>query len=173
MAKRVVGFIGLGLMGRGMAGNILRKGNDLLVMAHRNRAPIEELVAEGAREVKSPREMAAAADAIVICVTGSPEVEAVVRGESGILAGAKPGLLVINSSTADPVSTATLAAELQGGRRQPGRRPALAHAQGGGGRHARLHGRRVGRGFCQGESRSSNASPPRSCMLAPPAPATR
>src|SRR3954462_9801855 len=90
MAKRVVGFIGLGLMGRGMAGNILRKGNDLLVMAHKNRAPVDLLVAEGAREVKSAREMAGAADVICICVTGSPEVEAVVRGDSGILAGAKP-----------------------------------------------------------------------------------
>ena len=58
MAKRVVGFIGLGLMGRGMAGNILQKGNDLLVMAHRNRAPVDELVGAGAREVKSAREMA-------------------------------------------------------------------------------------------------------------------
>ena len=113
MAKRVVGFIGLGLMGRGMAGNILTKGNDLLVMAHRNRAPVDELVAKGAREVKSAREMAAAADVIVICVTGSPEVEAIVRGQNGILAGAKPGLLVIDSSTADPVSTAALAEELK------------------------------------------------------------
>ena len=112
MAKRVVGFIGLGLMGRGMAGNILRKGNDLLVMTHRNRAPVDELVAAGAREVKSAREMAAAADVICICVTGSPEVEAVVRGENGILAGAKEGLLVIDSSTADPVSTVALAQEM-------------------------------------------------------------
>ena len=135
-------------------------------MAHRNRAPVDALVAEGAREVKSPREMAAAADIIVICVTGSPEVEAVVRGENGILAGAKPGLLVINSSTADPVSTATLAAGAAGGRRQPRRRAALAHAEGGGGRHARLHGRRLGRRISPGRSRSSNASPPRSCMSA-------
>ena len=49
-------------------------------MAHRNRAPVDDLVAKGAREVKTPREMAAAADVIVICVTGSPEVEALVRG---------------------------------------------------------------------------------------------
>jgi 3-hydroxyisobutyrate dehydrogenase-like beta-hydroxyacid dehydrogenase len=113
MAKRVVGFIGLGLMGQGMATNILRKGNDLLVMAHRNRAPIEALVAEGAREVKTPKEMAAAADTIVLCVTGSPEVEGVVHGEDGILAGARPGLLVIDTSTADPVSTTALAAEMK------------------------------------------------------------
>ncbi len=113
MAKKVVGFIGLGLMGSGMAKNILRKGNDLLVMAHRNRAPIEALVKEGAREVKSAAEMAAAADVIVLCVTGSPEVEAIVRGKGGILEGAKAGLIVIDSSTADPVSTAALSAELE------------------------------------------------------------
>lgn len=113
MTRKVVGFIGLGLMGRGMAGNILRKGNDLLVMAHNNRAPIDALVAGGAREVKTPREMAAAAHVICICVTGSPEVESVVRGPHGILAGARPGLVVIDSSTADPVSTKALAEEMQ------------------------------------------------------------
>jgi 3-hydroxyisobutyrate dehydrogenase-like beta-hydroxyacid dehydrogenase len=79
MATRAVGFIGVGLMGHGMAKNILEKGNDLLVMAHRNRAPVDDLVARGAREVKTAREMAAAADVIGICVTGSPQVEALVR----------------------------------------------------------------------------------------------
>jgi 3-hydroxyisobutyrate dehydrogenase-like beta-hydroxyacid dehydrogenase len=112
MTKTQVGFIGLGLMGSGMAKNILAKGNDLLVMAHRNRAPIDALVAAGAREVKSAAEMAAAADMIVLCVTGSPEVEALIRGEAGIKAGAKPGLLVIDCSTSDPVSTKALGAEL-------------------------------------------------------------
>ena len=113
MAKTKVGFIGLGLMGHGMAKNILQKGNDLLVMAHKNRAPIEALVKMGAKEVKSAAEMAGEAEIIVICVTGSREVEAVVRSETGIKAGAKPGLMIIDSSTADPVSTAALAAELE------------------------------------------------------------
>jgi 3-hydroxyisobutyrate dehydrogenase-like beta-hydroxyacid dehydrogenase len=112
MAKRVVGFIGLGLMGSGMARNILVKGNDLLVLAHRNRGPVEALVADGAREAGSPREMAEQADVIVICVTGSEQVEALVRGADGILAGARAGLLVIDTSTSDPVSTGALAAEL-------------------------------------------------------------
>lgn len=111
MAKRTVGFIGVGLMGRGMAKNILTKGNDLVVMGHRNRTPVDELLALGASEAKTPREMAAKVDAIVICVTGSPEVAAVVRGENGILAGARPGLLIIETSTSDPTSTAALAAE--------------------------------------------------------------
>jgi 3-hydroxyisobutyrate dehydrogenase-like beta-hydroxyacid dehydrogenase len=113
MANQVVGFIGLGLMGHGMAKNILAKGFDLLVTAHRNRAPVEDLVQRGAREVKSAREMAAIADVIVICVTGSAQVEAIVRGSEGIKRGAHPGLFVIDSSTSDPISTAALGEELR------------------------------------------------------------
>ena len=112
MAAETVGFIGLGLMGSGMAKNILAKGFPLLVAAHRKRAAVEDIVARGAREVADPRAMAAAADVIVVCVTGSPEVEAIVRGERGILAGARKGLVVVDCSTSDPVSTATLAKEL-------------------------------------------------------------
>lgn len=112
MTNKVIGFIGLGLMGHGMAKNILAKGFDLVVMAHRNRAPVDDLLARGAREVGSPREMTAAADAIVICVTGTPQVEAVMRGSDGIMAGARRGLMVIDSSTSDPVATPALAAEL-------------------------------------------------------------
>jgi 3-hydroxyisobutyrate dehydrogenase-like beta-hydroxyacid dehydrogenase len=112
MAKRIVGFIGVGLMGHGMAKNILEKGNDLLVMAHRNRAPVDDLVGRGAREVRTPAEMAATAAMIGICVTSSSEVEAIVRGPAGIKQGAKPGLFVIDSSSSDPESTTALAAEL-------------------------------------------------------------
>lgn len=112
MAEKVVGFIGLGLMGGGMARNILRKGFPLLVWAHRNRAGVEDLAAHGAREVDSPRAMAAEADVIVLCVTGSPQVEAVLRGDDGIMRGARAGLVVVDCSTSDPVSTASLAAEL-------------------------------------------------------------
>jgi 3-hydroxyisobutyrate dehydrogenase-like beta-hydroxyacid dehydrogenase len=112
MAKRIVGFIGLGLMGHGMAKNILEKGNDLLVMAHRNRAPVDDLVSRGAREMKTAKDMAGAADMIVLCVTGSTQVEEIVRGPTGIIAGAKPGLFVIDCSSSDPVSTKVLSAEL-------------------------------------------------------------
>jgi 3-hydroxyisobutyrate dehydrogenase-like beta-hydroxyacid dehydrogenase len=112
MTKTVVGFIGLGLMGHGMAKNILEKGNDLLVMAHRNRAPIDDLIRRGAREASSPSEMAAAADFIVLCVTGSPQVEEIVRGPRGIKEGARHGLIVIDASSSDPISTKALAEEL-------------------------------------------------------------
>ena len=113
MAKNVVGFIGLGLMGHGMAKNILAKGNDLLVMAHRNRAPVDDLIKRGAREAGTASEMAAAADFIVLCVTGSPQVEEILRGPKGIKAGARKGLVVIDSSSSDPISTKALAAELR------------------------------------------------------------
>ena len=114
MAKRTVGFIGVGLMGHGMATNILAKGNDLLVMAHTNRAPVEDLVARGAREAKTAAEIAVGAESVVLCVTGSPQVEEIVRGPRGILAGARPGLVVIDCSSSDPVSTRALAEELAG-----------------------------------------------------------
>ena len=113
MTKSVVGFIGLGLMGHGMATNILKKGYPLVVMAHRRREAVDALVAQGAVEVANPAEMAACCDVIHICVTGSPQVEAVVRGPDGILAGGRAGLIVIDCSTADPVSTLALADELK------------------------------------------------------------
>ena len=114
MTEQVIGFIGLGLMGHGMAKNIVEKGQRLLVLGHRNRQPVDDLVARGAVEVATARDMAAQADVIFICVTGSPQVEAVVRGEHGIKAGARQGLIVVDTSTSDPVSTAALAEELAG-----------------------------------------------------------
>ncbi len=108
-AKTTVGFIGLGYMGEGMAANLLAKGNALVVMANRKRDAVERLVADGASEVKTAAEMAALSDAIFLCVTGSPEVEAIIEGPDGILAGGKPGLMVIDCSTAEPDSTLRLA----------------------------------------------------------------
>ncbi|APG88870.1 3-hydroxyisobutyrate dehydrogenase (plasmid) [Sinorhizobium americanum CCGM7] len=111
MTKANVGFIGLGLMGQGMAANILKKGWPLSVMAHRNRAPVEALVAEGAKEVTTPREMAEHCDIVVLCVTGSPEVLAVVEGSDGIAAAGRP-LTIVDCSTSDPSATTKLAADL-------------------------------------------------------------
>ncbi|MBZ9939107.1 NAD(P)-dependent oxidoreductase [Mesorhizobium sp. BR1-1-16] len=109
MAGSTVGFIGLGYMGEGMAANLMAKGNTLVVMANRRRDAVDRLVAAGAREVASAAEMASQVDAIFLCVTGSPEVEAIIEGENGVLSGAKPGLLVIDCSTAEPDSTLRLA----------------------------------------------------------------
>ncbi len=113
--RATIGFAGLGLMGRGMARNILAKGWPLVVLAHRRREAVEQLKAQGAREVATARELAQACDIVHLCVTGSPQVEALVRGPDGLLAGADPakraGLVIIDCSSSNPVSTLALAAE--------------------------------------------------------------
>jgi 3-hydroxyisobutyrate dehydrogenase-like beta-hydroxyacid dehydrogenase len=111
MDKERIGFVGVGLMGHGMAKNIVEKGFPLTVVAHRNRAPVDDLVARGAREAGSLAELAEASDIVVLCVTGSPQVEAAVAGPGGLAAAGKP-LLVVDCSTSDPSSTVRLAAEL-------------------------------------------------------------
>ena len=110
--KQRVGFIGVGLMGHGMARNILEKGYPLQVIGHRNRKPVDDLVKRGAREAKSPAAMARDSDVIFLCVTSSLQVEDLVRRKDGIKAGARKGLVVVDCSTADPNSTLALAAEL-------------------------------------------------------------
>jgi 3-hydroxyisobutyrate dehydrogenase-like beta-hydroxyacid dehydrogenase len=114
-AKPVIGFIGVGLMGHGMAKNIVSKGWPLVIMGHRNRDPVEHLKSLGAREVSTARELAQACDIVHLCVTGSPQVEALVRGPDGLLAGADPakraGMVIVDCSTSNPVSTLALAAE--------------------------------------------------------------
>ncbi|GLK86206.1 NAD(P)-dependent oxidoreductase [Ancylobacter defluvii] len=111
MTKERIGFIGVGLMGHGMAKNLVTKGWPLTVMGHRNRAPVENLVALGAVEAKTPREMAAQVDVVVLCVTGSPQVQALFEGPDGLRAAGRP-LLVIDCSTSDPSVTLKLAAAL-------------------------------------------------------------
>jgi 3-hydroxyisobutyrate dehydrogenase-like beta-hydroxyacid dehydrogenase len=109
--RATIGFIGVGLMGHGMAKNIVTKGWALVVLGHRKREPVEHLVSLGAREAKTARELAQACDIVHLCVTGSPQVEAMVRGPDGLLAGAKPGMVIVDCSTSNPVSTLALAAE--------------------------------------------------------------
>jgi 3-hydroxyisobutyrate dehydrogenase-like beta-hydroxyacid dehydrogenase len=116
--KRLVGLIGAGLMGHGIGKNILAGGYPLSVMAHRNRAPVDDLIGRGAKEVASPAAMAQASDVILLCVTGTPQVEETIYGEKGILAGLKPGLIVADCTTAEPYSTRKIAADIaaRGGR---------------------------------------------------------
>ncbi len=110
--KERVGFIGLGHMGVGMATNIVGKGWPLTIMGHRKRENIDALRVLGADEVSTPREVADRSDVVVLCVTGSPQVEAIVAGEDGLVAAGKP-LLVIDCSTSNPASTVRLAADLK------------------------------------------------------------
>ncbi len=107
-----VGFIGLGFMGHGMAKNIVDKGYALTILGRANRAPVDDLVGRGAVEVKTAQEVAAHSDVVFLCVTGSPQVEAILRGESGLSKGLRPGSIVVDCSTSDPNSTLALAAEL-------------------------------------------------------------
>lgn len=112
MAKERIGFIGVGFMGHGMAKNLLEKGYSPAILGHRNRAPVDDLVKRGAGEAKSAEEIARESDIVILCVTGSAEVEALVRGPQGLKAGAHEGLLIVDTSTSDPNSTIALAAEL-------------------------------------------------------------
>ncbi|MDF1727513.1 MAG: NAD(P)-dependent oxidoreductase [Sulfitobacter sp.] len=110
--KPVIGFIGVGLMGHGMAKNILRGGYRLVIKGNRNRDPVESLLGMGASEVSTAREMAAQCDIIHLCLSNSPQVESIIRGPDGILAGAREGLIVVDATTADPTSTTALAEEM-------------------------------------------------------------
>lgn len=112
MSERI-GFIGLGFMGHGMARNLLEKGHPLTILGHRNRAPVDDLVKRGAREVKNAADVARHSDIVFLCVTGSPEVESLVNGANGLKAGAQKGLIVVDCSTSDPTSTMALAADLK------------------------------------------------------------
>jgi 3-hydroxyisobutyrate dehydrogenase-like beta-hydroxyacid dehydrogenase len=112
MTKPRIGFIGVGLMGHGMAKNIIEKGYPLTILGNRNRAPVDDLVQRGAKEVKTPRDVAAASDVVFLCVTDSSVVEKVVRGPDGLRAGGARGLIIADCSTANPVSTLALEAEL-------------------------------------------------------------
>jgi len=97
-----IGFIGLGMMGHGMAGNILDKGFPLTVMAHKNRTPIEDLLTRGANEASSPKTLAAQNDAVFLCVRGAEEVEDIVYGSKGLLQGCHPGMYIVDCTTSDP-----------------------------------------------------------------------
>ena len=108
-----VGIAGTGLMGRGMAKNILAAGYPLSVVAHRNRDPIDDLVSLGATETRSYAELAAGSDAVLLCVTGTPEVESIVYQRGGLLDGAHDGLTVLDCSTSEPSSSGRIAGELR------------------------------------------------------------
>ncbi len=103
-----VGFIGIGMMGHGMARNLLAKGHALTIKANRNRANLDDLFAAGAKEAKTNAECARACDTVFICVTGSPQVEEIVFGADGVLEAARPGLMVVDTSTSEPGSTARI-----------------------------------------------------------------
>src|SRR6476620_433232 len=107
-----IGFIGIGMMGHGMAKNLLAKGFALTFKANRNRSNLADLLPAGAKEAKTNAECARAADIVFICVTGSPQVEDIVYGKDALLEAAPPGLIVVDASTAEPASSARIRADL-------------------------------------------------------------
>jgi 3-hydroxyisobutyrate dehydrogenase-like beta-hydroxyacid dehydrogenase len=104
-----VGFVGLGLMGQGMAKNIVEKGYPLTVVAHRKRTAVDDLVARGAKEASSLEDLARGRDVVFLCLTGSPEVAAAV---AAMKSGLAQGAVVVDCSTSDPTVSLRLAAEL-------------------------------------------------------------
>jgi len=106
-----IGFIGAsGLMGHGMARNLRAKGHELYITVHRNRERVADLLAAGATLAATPAALARGSDIVFLCVTGSPQVEALVSGADGLLAGAAKGLTIVDASTAEPDSTNRLRA---------------------------------------------------------------
>jgi len=111
--KTSIGFIGVGLMGHGAARNILERGGfPLTILGHRNRGPVDDLLKRGAREVTTPKEVAAVSEVVILCLPSSVEVEATVYGETGLLAALKSGSVLIDATTADPESTRKIGADL-------------------------------------------------------------
>lgn len=106
-----VGYIGLGLMGKSIARNILKAGFPLVVH-NRSRAAVDELVAEGAVAANSPREIAGQVDVVFTNLPDSPDVEKVVLGENGIIAGAGKGMIMVDNSTIKPASARLIATKL-------------------------------------------------------------
>ena len=105
--KDRIAFIGLGIMGLPMAGHLVRAGFDVTVY-NRTKAKAAPLVADGAKFAESPAAAAKGAIATFLCLTDTPDVDAVLFGENGVAAGAIAGSVVVDHSTVSPVATRTL-----------------------------------------------------------------
>ena len=110
MADKVIGFIGLGIMGKPMSKNLLKAGYSLVVH-DLSRAAVDEVVAAGARSATNAREVAAQCDVLITMVPDSPDVEAVAYGPDGALAGLRPGTIWADMSTISPVTSRKVAAD--------------------------------------------------------------
>lgn len=102
-----IGFIGLGLMGKPMAKNLIKAGYAVTVF-NRSRAAMDQLAAVGAHLATAPNQVAQQSDVVLTCLPDSPDVEAVVLGENGILSGSRPGMLYVDHSTIAPATSRKL-----------------------------------------------------------------
>jgi 2-hydroxy-3-oxopropionate reductase len=109
---QTIGFIGLGIMGRPIARNLIKAGYPLVVH-NRSRAAVEELVGAGAKAATSPREVAGACDVLITMLPNSPDVEQVVLGKDGIIEGGRRGLIFVDMSTISPIVTQKLGKALE------------------------------------------------------------
>src|SRR3989475_10251092 len=99
---QTIGFIGLGIMGRPMAKNLIKAGYPVVVHS-RSRGPVDDLVKSAARVASSPSEVAAQCDVLIAMLPNSPDVEQVALGKDGIIEGAKAGLIFVDMSTISPI----------------------------------------------------------------------
>jgi 3-hydroxyisobutyrate dehydrogenase-like beta-hydroxyacid dehydrogenase len=106
-----IGFIGLGIMGKPMSENLLKAGYQVTVY-NRSRPAVDALASKGAKPAASPKEVASNSDVVVTMVTDTPDVQQVILGENGVLAGARKGLVVIDMSTISPKVTRMISDEL-------------------------------------------------------------
>ena len=113
MGKPVIGFIGLGLMGRAMVECLQKAGYDLIVMGNRDRSGVEEAIARGAHEAATARDLAAGSDIVMLCMGTSAQVEGRIYGDDGVLAGVKAGQVVIDFGTSLPASTLKICADIE------------------------------------------------------------
>ena len=107
-----VGMIGVGLMGHGIAWNIANAGYGLTILDHPGNQPVDDLRGMGVQVASRIADVVQAADIIVLCVTGSPQVEAILTGEDGVIAHLRPGTVVVDCSTALPESSLRMAAAI-------------------------------------------------------------
>ena len=108
-----LGFIGLGLMGSAMVNRLLDQGHQLSVLGNKSRTSIDAAVGRGAAEAGSARELAAGSDTIMLCMGTSEQVESRMLGDDGVVAGLKPGAVVIDFGTSLPASTKKLGVEVE------------------------------------------------------------
>jgi 2-hydroxy-3-oxopropionate reductase len=108
---QVIGFIGLGIMGRPMARNLLKAGYPLVVH-NRSRRAVDELTGAGAKAASSPKDVAAQCDVLITMLPNSPDVELVALGRDGIIEGARSGLVFIDMSTISPIVSQKVGAAL-------------------------------------------------------------
>ena len=112
MSQNHIGFVGLGIMGKPMARNLLKEGH-VLKIYNRSRVAVDELSREGAQPMTNAKEVAESSDIIITMLPDSPDVELVYGGEQGIFAGAKSGSLLIDMSSISPVVARRVAAEAE------------------------------------------------------------